>query len=190
MGTFVIEDPERIRLLGSPIRQDIVDYLDSAGPATVAELGRGIGVPADRLYYHVKRLLDAGLVVESDAGRGRGGALRLELPAKDVRIRYRLDDGASLEAIEDAVGTMLRSVERRFTRALSGAAGAVAVEGPDRDLWGSRVRGRLTEADVREVNETIRHLHAIFERRRGAGPEAGRMYEISAVLCPLPEPPE
>jgi hypothetical protein len=40
------------------------------------------------------------------------------------------------------------------------------------------------------VNEGIERLHAIFRRGREREDEdAGRMHEISLVLCPLPEAP-
>lgn len=186
MAAHSVDDPERIRLLGSPVRQDIVDYVDAAGPSTVAEIAAALGRPADTLYYHVGLLREAGLLVVREATAGR--AVRVvDLPGAGLQVRYRPEDPENVAAVRDAVGTMLRSAERRFAAGLEGRAGTVAVEGPRRSLWASRVRGRLTEAELEEVNGLIRRLHEVFAGGRGRGPEEGRMHEVNVVLSPLAE---
>lgn len=188
MNSLRIEDPGIIRLLGSPLRQDIVDYVDAVGPSTVLEIGEGIGRAADSLYYHLRLLLDAGVLVRTDGPDARG--MVVDVAARPVELRYRPDDPEAARALLDVVGGMLRSAERHFGTALEGEGVEVQVEGPSRNLWISRVRGRLTDAELREVNEIIRRLHAIFHRSLGRR-EAGeaRMHEVSVVLCPLPEQP-
>ena len=58
-----IADVGQIRALASSIRQDIVDTVAATGPCSVADVARTLGRPADGLYYHVKHLLGAGLLV-------------------------------------------------------------------------------------------------------------------------------
>ena len=49
------------RSLADPTRIRIFDAL-SAGPSTVSELAERLGLPADRLYYHLDRLEEGGIV--------------------------------------------------------------------------------------------------------------------------------
>lgn len=182
---LLVDDPETIRLLGSPIRQDLVDYLEWAGPSTVAELAAGLGTRPDRLYYHLERLREAGLVIEAE--REAAGGKVVELTGPSVALSYRLGDPERAAALTDAVGAMLRSAERRFEGALTGEAGEIELEGAARNVWASRVRGRLADSDLEEANRLIARLHRLFQRSRGRSHRAGRMHEVSVVLVPLPE---
>lgn len=178
---FEVDDPAQIRLLGSPVRNDVLVFLDGEGPATVAEIARGLGRPADTLYYHLGRLEGAGLVVR----RGGDEAAAFDVPGRPFTLRYRADDPDNVAAIADAVGTTLRSAERRFGEALE--EGRFELAGPARNLWASRGRGRLTDDEVVEVNDAIRRIFEIF--RAAAGSDEGRMHEVTLVVVPLPEEP-
>ena len=65
----VIDDPERLSALASPIRLAILDGLREPGSA--ATVARLIGETRQKANYHVKALLDAGLV--RAAGERRTG---------------------------------------------------------------------------------------------------------------------
>src|SRR3954463_6659873 len=73
-----IADARQIRALASPIRQDILDAVTAIGPCSVAQLAVALGKPADGLYYHIRRLLDVGLLMEVAADGGGGADLRLD----------------------------------------------------------------------------------------------------------------
>lgn len=182
----IIEDPQLIRLLASSVRQDIIDFVDSAGASSVAEIAAAIGRPADTLYYHLRLLLAAGLLVRRDAEDA--GGMIVDVPGHPVALRYRPDDPAASRALRSVAGALLRSAERHFGSALAREGVEIEVEGPERNLWISRVRGRLTDSELRKVNEGIQRLHAIFRRGRNRRASArSRMHEISVVLCPLRE---
>jgi DNA-binding transcriptional ArsR family regulator len=187
-----VEDAEGIRLLGSAVRLDLLDYLESTGPATVSELAGALGRPADTLYYHIRLLRAAGILVRCDGdGKDREGrGMLLDLSSDNAAVRYR-QQPEIVEALADMVSTLLRNTGRRFRAAMAGEAGDVSLEGPRRNVWAARVRGRLTEEELREVNEAIERVVAIFHRgreRRGT-PVHGRLHEVSMVLVPLPESP-
>src|SRR5687768_8664088 len=79
-----ISDPAQIRLLSSPVRQEIVDTLSAfGGEASVAALAEQLGRPADGLYYHLRALVRGALVLEvtgweatSDATASSARAMR------------------------------------------------------------------------------------------------------------------
>ena len=56
----------QVQALASPLRQDLLDVLETAGPLSIAELAERVGRPADSLYVHVRELLRVGLVVERE----------------------------------------------------------------------------------------------------------------------------
>ena len=67
-----VRNAAAIRLLASPVRQEIVDTLEAlGGEASVAELAAEVGRAADGLYYHLRLLVRGGLIDEL-AGDGEG----------------------------------------------------------------------------------------------------------------------
>src|SRR5262245_35684610 len=80
--------PTQLRLLASPVRQEIVDVLESAGARSVAELGALLGRPADALYHHLRRLVAVGLVEVERRQVGRHAFAVYDLRERPVRISY------------------------------------------------------------------------------------------------------
>src|SRR5215475_3416472 len=56
----ILNDPETLSVLGHPIRVRILDALREPGSA--ATLARQLGHPRQKLNYHLKELLAAGLI--------------------------------------------------------------------------------------------------------------------------------
>jgi hypothetical protein len=75
---------------------------------------------------------------------------------------------------------MLRTANRGFARAA--AKGDARVAGPRRELWAARMRGRVTEEGLKEVNETFARLIDLFNNR--PTPENACSYEVTLVLAP------
>src|SRR5262245_47733719 len=86
-----------VAALASPVRQEIIDTLEALGGATIAELAGALGRPADGLYYHVRRLVRAGLLV------GAGSPEVYRTP-RTLRLDYRRD----VPAIRRVIASMLR----------------------------------------------------------------------------------
>ena len=70
----VIEGKAALTALVSTVRQEIVDTVEAlGGDAAVADIAAQLGRPADGIYYHLRRLVDGGVLRESDDnGDGRG----------------------------------------------------------------------------------------------------------------------
>ena len=172
---YHIEDPAQLELLASPVRQDILDSLESMGPSSVSELSQAVGLPADALYYHVNKLLAVGLVLE----RGTRASERRDetvfsLPARRIRLRYDPANPEQASSANKIVSSMLRTGGRDFEAGLQSES-AVAT-GPGRNLWGARLKGWLSASQLREVNDLLEQLHVAFH---SGGPGA------DSTLCAL-----
>lgn len=179
-NTPSIQKPVQIRALASPARQEIVDILESAGPSTIARLAELMGRPADALYFHVRKLLKVGLVVERERHRdGRHVSVVYDLAWRPMRLSYATP--AKPRDISRVVTSALRLAARDFSRGIE--SGDAVIEGPRRTVWGARAKGWLTATEVARVNELLAEAAAIV---RTATPRPGtQTMSVSFVLAPV-----
>lgn len=176
-----LDTPEKIALVASPVRQDIVDTLESlGGEADIATVAAQMGRPADGLYYHFELLARGGLLQRIDAeggsrryriGRARGAALRLE---------YRVP-AEGRAAIGRVVDRALGAARRDFHAALADPGTVVA--GPRRELWAGRNQGWVDAEGLAEINRLITRLQQVLQGPRRAG--CDRLVSVSFALAPL-----
>jgi len=172
---YWIEQPEQIEVLNSPVRQEIVDSVAVRGPCSVAELAEELGVPADSLYYHVRKLVRAGLLIEHGTRKtDRREEAIYKLPADKIRLRYNLDDPVNMHLISRTVASMLRVTERSFTEGTT--SDEAVIEGPLRNLWAGRYKVWLTEDELHEVNQLILRL-----RELGGRPKRANAQQLCAL---------
>lgn len=164
--THWIESPKALAALASPLRQEVIDAAAAhAAPLSIAELARHLGRPADRLYFHVRALERAGLLISDGARKeGRHVAALYRLPAAMLRLRYRPATTSRTRAITAVVDGVLRLARRDFRRAMSNVR--ASVEGPLRDTWGGRMKGFLTTSEQRRLNELITEIDTLVRAAR------------------------
>jgi hypothetical protein len=171
---------DQMRILASPLRQELLDVLARMGAVSLAEVGAVLGRPADGLYYHVRLLARAGLVRPAgtrDLG-GRQEAL-FRAAGREFALRYAAAPASHARAVTAIVAAMMRLGARDFRRAL--AAGGTRVEGPARDLWALRTTGWLLPSQVRRVNALIQRLSKATQQSS----KSGRLYGVTVLLTPL-----
>ncbi|MCC6782318.1 MAG: helix-turn-helix transcriptional regulator [Planctomycetes bacterium] len=178
-----ITRPAQLKALASPLRQELVDVLESAGPSSVAELGERLGRAADSLYFHLRVLVKVGLVVETERRQvGRHAFAVYDLVGRPLRIDRELARRVDLSAV---VAGILRLAARDYRRGLGGS-GAVA-SGPSRNHWGGRARGWLDARGLARVNELLEELNELV---RSGQPGKGRQpVALAWVLAPTPARP-
>lgn len=184
--THWIRDPEQIAAMSSPLRQAILDRMEALGPCSVAELARSLDRPADALYYHLRKLLEVGLLVETGTRpTSRQDETIYDFPHRHWHIAYDLDDPDNVAAVRKATAALLRQASRDFEDGLEHPD--ARVRGPERNLWSLRLEARLGREDLRELH---RHLRAIVEILRKPRPTRGRgtLFALSWVLAPLRGP--
>jgi DNA-binding transcriptional ArsR family regulator len=158
--TIVLKDPRALRALAHPARQRLITELFSGRVLTATEAAEMVGLSPSAVSHHLRALEKWGLARRAAAtvdGRerpweGTAKALNLE-PSTGT---------ASVEAISSIIATRLHEVQRQLDAYL--AAG--------QDPWRSAFRGLtsgdlwLTEAETREVTETVRRMLERFEKNR------------------------
>lgn len=177
-----IRDPAKVRLLSSPVRQEMVDTLAAlGGEAGVADLAEQLGRPADGLYYHLRALIAGGLVEELPS---KGGERRFRLAGEasgPLRLVYDLGPNGNAAELCAFADGLLQIASRDFESALASDR-AVAV-GPGRELWASRNKGWLSREDLQEVNALLARLGELTSQPRAAGRD--RLTSLAFVLAPI-----
>jgi DNA-binding transcriptional ArsR family regulator len=171
-----------LRALISPVRQEIIDAVVAAGPCTVAQLGRLLGRAPDSLYFHVKRLESAGLLLEGEASRrGRHVAAVYDVPGRPVLIRFGAGAPDTFRrSVNGVVQSAIRLGARDFAKAIE-SPGATTKSRP-RALWGGRAKGWVSAAELKELNALIARASEILS---SGVPRAGRKpVSFTFVLAP------
>lgn len=153
-----VETTAQLRALATPARQEIVDCLSTTGAATVNELAEHLGRPADALYFHIRRLVKVGLVVEVEREKsGRQVTTRYDLSARPLTLKYR-------KATKKQVTKVISAANRAGLRDFEQAYEQLADEQKDgqRDLWAGRAKGWLNKEDIVKVNQLLSQIHDIL----------------------------
>src|SRR5216684_3841763 len=112
---YVIDSKKQLTALASAARQEILDVLVQMGTVSVAELAATLGRAPDALYYHLRILMQTGLV--ESAGNRRTARRREELfraVARDLRINYESSRQRNEKTLTAVIGSMLRLGIRDF----------------------------------------------------------------------------
>jgi DNA-binding transcriptional ArsR family regulator len=179
---FEIKSPKQIAAISSPLRQDLIDLIEAIGPAPVTTIAQYMDMPTDGLYYHLRMLKQAGLLIETTervaVGRPQG---KFDVPGRPVRIRYTGADTRTRKAIKRLIGSMMRNAYHGFRRAFT--TNAIG-EGPAREVWAGRKTGRLTEAEIIEMNLLIARIHELMDTSRRTDQTSGRLFSFTFAFVP------
>ena len=163
---LVIDDAAAVRVLLDPLRSRIFELLLT--PRSIPELASVLDAPADRLYYHVHRLADAGIVEET--GTRTSGRHTERLFARAAK-RIRFTGDLALEG---------RRPLRAFTDDLDEALVAAAPDDPASVVYHA---GGMTEAQAAELGDRMRALIAEYENPDAI--EGSRRFGVLGVVAPL-----
>ena len=180
-----IRDPATIELLASPLRQQLLDRLEAEGPCSVRELADALGRRPDALYYHVKLLIDHGLLEEVEQrATGTSPESVYDLCHRRWHIAYEPDDPQNAAALAKITKHMLRAAGGDFAAGL--AHPEARGSGPARNLWSLRLEAHL---DAIEQRELARHLEAIVALlRKPKRDHRGQLTALTWILAPVNDP--
>ncbi len=162
--------------LADPLRIRLVEWLMER-PRSARELADCAGLPADRLYYHLGQLEQAGLIEVAEYRRlARGKAERVYAPAQAEPP----GDDASPQETAAFLGSVLEATAMDIT-----AAYQAKQAGRRREVDVTRSALRLTDQAVAELRGHLAQLAARF-----AEPEAeGTWMRLVLVLADLQDRP-
>ena len=177
-----ISDPEQVRILGSPIRQELVDTLAArGGAASIATLAEELGRAADGLYHHMRKLMGAGLIYDATPSGSKERIYRLagggDAP---LRLAYRLGPDGNAAELEVFASNLTKVACRDFTEATKSQD--VAVDGPQRELWISRNKGWISDDDLQEINALLERLSVLASQPKQS--ERNRLISLAFLLAP------
>lgn len=162
-------DPAAVKALFDPLRFRLFGLLRT--PRSVPELASEVALPADRLYYHVRLLMDAGLVRQVDTRvSGRHTERIYGRTAERFTFSGELDlaGESPLRAITQEVESGLRSASADDPASVSYHVYA------------------LTDERARELEDRMRRLIAEYDDG-GRAPKGGRRFGLLGVVAPLRE---
>jgi DNA-binding transcriptional ArsR family regulator len=164
------------KALADPLRIQLVEWLIQR-PRSARELADCAGLPADRLYYHLGQLEQAGLIEVAEYRRlARGKAERVYAPAETEPP----GDDASPQETAAFLGSVLEATTMDIT-----AAYRAKQEGRRREVDVTRGALRLTDEALAELRGHLAQIAA-----RSAEPEAeGTWTRLVLVLADLQDRP-
>jgi DNA-binding transcriptional ArsR family regulator len=165
------------KALADPLRIRILEWLGEA-PRSARQLADCAGLPADRLYYHLGQLEQAGLIeVAEYRPLARGKVERVYAPAETEPP----GDDADLEETSAFLGSVLEATSMDIS-----AAYRAKQAGHRREVDVHRGALRLTDEALAELRGHIRQLAARFGDPGGGGTLTG----VLITLVDLQDRPE
>lgn len=188
MAITYLDEPEQVRAVLSPLRRELLNRLRE--PASGTQLAAAMGLPRQRVNYHLRELERAGLVelVEERQRRGcverilraRPGAFVVDpgvMSTAENQEFSRVQDQYAAEHLVDVAAATVRDVARMQNRAGES---------------GRRLLTFTLEAEVRfaEPGDVHRFTDALTEAVRRTiaefDTEGGRPYRLVAAGHPAP----
>jgi DNA-binding Lrp family transcriptional regulator len=169
--------------ISSAVRIELWEALRSNGPCSVRELAEQMERPADGLYHHLRKLVRAGLVVETGVRPAAGTQTEavFDVAGQDIRFDSDPHDRRRRGWFGKLFHTLMRCATQTMQAALD--SGDATLAGPQKQFTIRWDVSWLTPQDVREVLKHQAAIQAILERGRGR--REGRLFAVMTYLVPL-----
>jgi predicted ArsR family transcriptional regulator len=179
-------DSAALAVLAHPLRSRLLDELRLSGPATATTLAAVLHTNSGATSYHLRKLAEVELVVDSDSGGKGAGRRRLWVASTESRPR---DEGPSGDTGDPDAQAAVAWLARDYLHLFSDRAEQWL---DNQDRWPAEWREQvglsdhLVQVTAGQLSALRADLAGVLERYRriGAGnPDAKR---VSVYLCPLP----
>ncbi|HVT43407.1 MAG TPA: helix-turn-helix domain-containing protein [Thermoanaerobaculia bacterium] len=171
------------RAMASPHRLELITALGDAGSASIAELALVLGRTPHSLYYHIKLLEEAGIVVPAEKRRrGRRDEQVWALAAEKILLSVSPGGSGFHAERSKAIESMLRLTARELQTAIERSS--TTRESEHREIIGMRMKGRVDEATLRQINRLIDRLEALM-RKSNREEKDDRLFALTIVLNPV-----
>ena len=185
--TFVLRRPEQLAALASPVRSRIIESLAVDGPSSVRQIAIRMGREPEALYYHIRALVDVGLVVlEGKRKVGRRAEAVYRIIATRLVLDTKQRSKAYIDAMAGTCSAMLRLAERSYRAAID--RGGFTLDGPQRSLMVRRHATRLDRAGLAQLNRRLDRVAELFDGQDEA--KGGDSHALTIVLSQLSGRPD
>lgn len=175
-----VRTSRELEALASPERQDIVQALHGRPPLSVPEIAALVGRLPVSLYYHLRALERAGLLVRAGTrAAARGTEALYAIPAAQIAIEPEVRGPREVAAMRRIGAGMLRRAQRLHD--------ALVAEAPARrrlrreHLLAQRTI-RLDREGLERVNVLLLELVELLARKPSTG-AAGAFYTVTLHLA-------
>ncbi|MCH8959688.1 MAG: helix-turn-helix transcriptional regulator [Proteobacteria bacterium] len=181
---MVVSDVRTMALLADPLKAEILREMDQ--PRTTADLALAMGMPRQKLGYHVRKLEGAGLLANvGESRRGNCVARKLQTAARRIIVVQADSNAATLQdrfTVSGLVESCARTI--REVGVLSSAAGNDGEKQPmltlDTEIAFDNAQEQ--QAFAQELNELI----AALVDRYGSTSSGARCFRLVAASYPKP----
>ena len=177
----VIYDPQKMWVLASPIRMEVLSAVCSLGECSAAEIATFTGRSRTSLYPHIEQLLESGLILESDVRLAGKRYEQLYRPiARNVATKHNSKDPENV-AYHQAYGNAAARLMARLHERATADPDAV-VRGPMRDTNIGIQTAWVNDETLEELNGL---LDRIWEICRTTHPsEDSKLVYVGFMLAP------
>ncbi|HCT44819.1 MAG: hypothetical protein CMJ35_02885 [Phycisphaerae bacterium] len=177
----VIYDADKMWVLASPIRVDVLNAVCSLERCSVADIAAFTGRTRTSLYPHIEQLLEAGLILEDEKRLAGKRYEQLYRPiARSVATKHNIKDPDNVayhQSYGNAVGRLMARLHERAT-----AQPDSVVRGPNRDTYAGIFSAWVDDESLEEVNEIVDRLWEISQSTHPG--EGKRLVNIGVLMAP------
>lgn len=148
---------KRRKAAGDPVRQRVLDQFYDGQERTAKELSAALGLGVNGLYYHLRILEDAQLIVLGSGRASTSGMEKTYVLAEDLRCDWQYD-----EEMVRMYSAMLEGVKYDMTEAVYEAAQAVAHEPAIDPAPAAHVRNHFFTTSRQEIHELYQGIEALI----------------------------
>ncbi len=181
-GQLLIKTDDQWDAVCSGPRVELIMALASLGPSSIAELSVCVDRPADSLYHHVRRLVNAGLFVQSGTRKvGRHSEAIYALASEQVKFDIDPKTGHNSDRILQLAKAHWKRIERELAKALE--ARVTSFDDEDRNAHVRGDQAWLTAEEVDEVNSHMQAIRDVFSRSRTS--RRGELHAYTFIMSPV-----
>ncbi len=177
----VIYNADKMWVLSSPIRVDVLNAVCALEECSVADIAAFTGRTRTSLYPHIEQLTQAGLILEGEKRLAGKRYEQLYRPiARTVATKHNIKDPDNVayhQAYGNAVGRLMARVHERAT-----ASPDAVVRGPARDTYAGIFSAWVDDQSLEEMNELVERLWDICKESHPG--EGKRLVNLGIVMAP------
>lgn len=169
----------QLEALASSARQELVDTFAAHGPCSIADIAPLLGRTPESLYFHVRKLVKVGLLLEAGVRRrNKRDETVYATPGRRMALGIESMTPRRRRALAAIVGASLRLLPGDIERGMSDPQAIMS--GSRRTVYSARAKGWLSPDERARIAELFDEIESIMA---GARPRAGS--SLSAVAITL-----